>query len=182
MIASLRLAGLAVALVSLTGASAPPAETPPALVLASLAIDLPPTPADYAPEPAALPLITPPPPAVDSAEHACLADAVYHEARGEPRAGQIAVAQVVVNRARSGRFAPTLCKVVAQPGQFPFKRKPEAARNAAQWARAQAVARAVMLGEAESVAARALYFHATHVSPGWKRAQVAAVGNHIFYR
>lgn len=121
-------------------------------------------------------------PRASDTELECLAVAVYHEARGEPRIGQLAVAQVVVNRARSGRFARTLCGVIAQPGQFPFVRQAAHRRNPSQWQRALDVARRVAAGEVASVVGGALYFHAARISPGWRRARVAAIGNHIFYR
>lgn len=52
----------------------------------------------------------------------CLAAAVFYEARSETLEGQLAVARVIINRARSERFRPTLCGVVTQPGQFSFVR------------------------------------------------------------
>src|SRR3546814_11316909 len=54
------------------------------------------------------------------AEQECLAGAVYFEAQGEPLTGQLAVAEVVLNRAASGRYPTTLCEVVIQPWQFSF--------------------------------------------------------------
>src|SRR3546814_4388492 len=52
----------------------------------------------------------------------CLAGAVYFESKGESLEGQLAVARVIINRARSGRFADSLCGVIYQPGQFSFVR------------------------------------------------------------
>jgi hypothetical protein len=54
------------------------------------------------------------------AETECLARAVYYESKGEPLTGQLTVAEVVLNRAHSGRFPSTICGVVRQPGQFSF--------------------------------------------------------------
>lgn len=48
----------------------------------------------------------------------CLAETIYHEARGEPIAGQRAVGNVVLNRVQSNKFPDTICKVVYQPKQF----------------------------------------------------------------
>ena len=53
----------------------------------------------------------------------CLASAIYFEARGEPLAGQLAVAEVILNRAEAGRFGDSVCEVVKQPGQFSFVRR-----------------------------------------------------------
>ena len=61
--------------------------------------------------------------ATDNGEQDCLASAVYFEARGEPIEGQLAVAEVVLNRAQSGRYPRTVCQVVTQPWQFSFVRR-----------------------------------------------------------
>jgi N-acetylmuramoyl-L-alanine amidase len=119
------------------------------------------------------------------AQHECLAGAVYFEAKGEPLRGQLSVAQVVLNRARSGRFPASVCGVVKQRGQFSFVhsgRFPAIARASLAWKRAVAIAHIAREALAEGPAPRALFFHARRVSPGWKLTRVAAVGNHIFYR
>ncbi len=114
----------------------------------------------------------------------CLATAVYFEAKGEPLAGQLAVAEVIMNRAKSGRFARTLCGVVKQPSQFSFVRGGgfPAVGNKAMWRQAVGVAHVAMNRLWDGPAANALYFHAKRVSPNWSKQRVAAVGNHIFYR
>lgn len=115
----------------------------------------------------------------------CLARAVYFESNGEPLPGQLAVAEVIINRAQSGRFPSTLCGVVRQRGQFSFVRGghiPAPPRNAG-WRRAVGIARVAMQDLADSSASRALFFHARRVSPGWRNlTRVATVGNHVFYR
>ena len=114
----------------------------------------------------------------------CMAGAVYFEAKGEPLSGQLAVAEVILNRARSGRFPKSICSVVKQPGQFSFVRRgriPVIAGNQA-YRTAVAVARVAMTDAWDSPAADAMYFHARRVSPGWHRIKVAAIGNHVFYR
>lgn len=119
------------------------------------------------------------------AQHECLAGAVYFEAKGEPLRGQLSVAEVILNRARSGRFPASVCGVVKQRGQFSFVRGgrfPAIARASLAWKRAVAIAHIAREGLAEGGAPRALFFHARRVSPGWKLTRVAAVGNHIFYR
>src|SRR6185295_7639824 len=75
-------------------------------------------------------------------ETECLARAVYWESNGEPLAGQLSVAEVVINRAQSGRFADTLCGVVRQRGQFSFVRGgyiPPAPPGARGWRNAVAI-------------------------------------------
>lgn len=114
----------------------------------------------------------------------CLAGAVYFESRGESLAGQLAVAHVVINRAKSGRFPKSLCGVVHQPSQFSFVRggKMPAIRNAGQWNNAVAIAQIARDGSWKTQAPGALFFHARYVSPGWRKTRVASIDNHIFYR
>lgn len=110
----------------------------------------------------------------------CLATAVYFESKGEPIEGQLAVAQVIVNRLESGRFASTICGVVRQPGQFTFAYRTPAA--GAEWRIAQAVAIVAATGNWHEVAPETTYFHAKRVAPDWSRMKrVSAIGNHIFY-
>jgi spore germination cell wall hydrolase CwlJ-like protein len=123
-------------------------------------------------------------PASLNSELNCLAVGVYYEAKGEPLAGQLAVAEVIINRTNSGRFPRTICSVIKQRGQFSFVRGgqlPNPPANA-QWRKALAVAQVAQKDLWDSPAANALYFHARYVSPGWKRARVGTIGNHVFYR
>ncbi|MBB5684080.1 spore germination cell wall hydrolase CwlJ-like protein [Sphingobium boeckii] len=120
-----------------------------------------------------------------SAEEECLAGAVYFESRNESLEGQHAVADVVINRAESGRFPSSICGVVYQPSQFSFVRggrMPAINRTSIDWREAVAVARVAMDDDWQSAAPKALFFHATRVSPGWRLKRVATVGNHVFYR
>ena len=100
--------------------------------------------------------------------------------------GQVAVGQVVANRAKSGRFPGSYCGVVFQRSQFSFVRGralPPIPRASAQWKTAVAVAHIVDNDLHAAVVPKALFFHARYVSPGWKRmTRVASVGNHVFYR
>lgn len=115
----------------------------------------------------------------------CLATAIYYEAKGEPLAGQLGVAHVILNRTQSGRFPRSVCGVVTQPGQFSFVRggrmtSPDDGNKA--YRTALSVAQLAMDHKAESPVAAALYFHATRVAPGWGRQRVATIGRHVFYR
>jgi hypothetical protein len=118
-------------------------------------------------------------------ELSCLATAVYFESKSEPLSGQLAVADVIINRTTSGRFPSTICGVVKQPGQFSFVhggRIPAVASNA-QYRTAMAIAKIAMADGWEDPAPDALYFHARYVSPGWSgKARVATIGNHVFFR
>ncbi|MFV0624184.1 cell wall hydrolase [Sphingomonas sp. ac-8] len=115
----------------------------------------------------------------------CLATGIYYEAKGEPLSGQLAVAEVILNRTQSGRFPATACGVIKQPGQFSFVRGgklPEANEGSAAWRTAVAIAHVAKGALWDSPADGALFFHARRLSPRWGKARVASVGNHIFYR
>ncbi len=121
----------------------------------------------------------------DDAEHNCLAIGVYYESKGEPLEGQLAVAEVILNRAKSGRFPASVCGVLTQRGQFSFVRNgrlPQPPASARAWKTALAVAQVARDDAWDSRVSDALFFHARYVSPGWRRARVGSVGNHIFYR
>ncbi len=122
-----------------------------------------------------------------NAEEDCLANAVYFEARGESLEGQLAVAEVVMNRARSGRYPPTWCGVVVQRSQFSFVRGgviPAANRGSEAWRRAVAVARIAQQGSTRMLAPNVLWYHAHYVAPAWGRrlSRSSVIGAHIFYR
>jgi hypothetical protein len=126
--------------------------------------------------------------AIDTADpqQDCLANAVYFEARGEPIEGQLAVAEVVLNRAASGRYPADLCQVVKQPWQFSFVQRgrfPPADKASEAWRKAVAIARIAQRQLADALPANVLWYHATYVAPGWgKRLQrQAQIGLHIFY-
>ncbi|HEX4736083.1 MAG TPA: cell wall hydrolase [Allosphingosinicella sp.] len=121
-----------------------------------------------------------------SAEEMCLAKAVYFEARGESIEGQLAVAQVVLNRAASGTYPPTICGVVTQPAQFSFVHggaMPAPDTSSECWHKALAIADIAMKHLATSLASNVLWYHATYVAPAWGRQhlRVAQIGMHIFY-
>ena len=114
----------------------------------------------------------------------CLAVGVYFESKGEPLAGQLAVAHTILNRTRSGRFPKSVCSVLTQRGQFSFVRGgvvPQASGRAG-WKTAAAIAKVAANELWDSAAPKALFVHARRVSPGWRMARVATIGNHIFYR
>ena len=127
-------------------------------------------------------------------DHACLAQAVYFEARGEPANGQMAVAQVVLNRVASQYYPNNVCDVVYQNQhrrnrcQFSFAcdGRPERIRDQGSWGRATTIATQILSGESmsEEVGTRATHYHANYVSPRWIRdmIQIRRIGVHIFYR
>jgi spore germination cell wall hydrolase CwlJ-like protein len=117
----------------------------------------------------------------------CLAAAIYFEARGEPLAGQLAVGEVVVNRAEADAFPDSYCGVVRQPAQFSFVRGgriPPVNTDTPAWKRAVAIAEIAHRDLWETEAKDALYFHAKRVHPRWARRKLASatIDRHVFYR
>ncbi|MFI5014386.1 MAG: cell wall hydrolase [Hyphomicrobiales bacterium] len=126
-------------------------------------------------------------------EERCLAEAVYFEARSEPETGQAAVAQVVLNRVKSGLYPTSICGVVYQNRnrylgcQFSFACEGKSLRvtEPDAWARATRIANNVLKGDTylANVGA-ALNYHANYVRPGWARylQRTSIIGHHIFYK
>jgi spore germination cell wall hydrolase CwlJ-like protein len=128
----------------------------------------------------------------DKAEK-CLANAVYFEARGEPVRGQIAVAQVVMNRVFSPFYPKTVCGVVYQNShrhlscQFTFACDgiPDVVTEPDPWARAQRIARDVLDGKLwMPEVAKSTHYHASWVHPDWvnEMRKIYRLGVHTFYR
>lgn len=122
---------------------------------------------------------------IADAEQECLAGAIYHESKGEPLEGQLAVAEVILNRVKSGKYPPTVCGVVKQKSQFSFVRRgriPPVRRESLAWRRAVAIAHVASADLSDGGVGDAMFFHARYVSPSWNRlTRVASIGNHIFY-
>lgn len=117
----------------------------------------------------------------------CLAGAIYFESRGEPLAGQLAVAQVIINRSEDRRWPASYCGVVYQRSQFSFVkngRMPRIKTGSVAWDRAKSIARIAHDGLWESEAGEAVYFHASYVRPSWsyRKTRTAKIDTHIFYR
>lgn len=130
-------------------------------------------------------------------ERLCLTQAIYHEARGESREGQIAVANIIINRAFSGRFPSTICGVVFQNAdkgryrcQFSFAcdGRSDMGTERRAWANSERLAEDAyhefVLGQRPGVVPNsALFYHTRSVSPDWSHSfqRVATIGAHIFY-
>lgn len=116
----------------------------------------------------------------------CLASAVYNEARGESIEGQLAVAQVVLNRTASERWPDSICEVVYQQAQFSFTfdGHPDFPEANSRWRRAEAIAIIAASGNWQDVTGDALFFHAAYVNPVWRDSfvETRTIGQHIFYR
>ena len=141
-------------------------------------------------------LNTPIPTSARSAtEVKCLATAIYFEARGEAEKGQIAVAQVVLNRLKNPAYPKTVCGVVYQNKdrrnqcQFSFACDGIADRidDPASWATAQALARRELNDEQAMYLpdiGASTHYHAIYVRPRWAHTmtKMEKVGRHIFYK
>lgn len=132
------------------------------------------------------------PRASGDAQWRCLAEALYFEARGEGMKGQLAVAEVILNRVASPRYPSTVCAVVHQGTgrmnacQFSFTCDgiPDAISEPLAWERAGKIARLMLDGKAPEMTAGATHFHTTQVRPRWAQVfpQTARIGAHLFYR
>lgn len=116
---------------------------------------------------------------------ACLAEAIYFEARGTGETGEAAVAHVVVNRASNSKFPDSVCGVVGQGCQFSYRcdGRPDALTEPGSRARAFRIAEKVLAG-APDMTKGALFFHSAQAAPGWfsTRPRIGTFGGNVFYR
>lgn len=125
----------------------------------------------------------------------CLAKNIYHEAANEPFEGKVAVAQVTLNRAASGKFPSDICAVIYQKNvfyekvicQFSWYCEGHGAnkviRSKEAYNESMAVAKKVLLEDFRlDIMKKAMYYHADYVSPGWKKEKIGKIGRHIFYK
>lgn len=122
---------------------------------------------------------------IDDEHLRCLASAVYFESQGEPLAGQLAVAQVILNRAKSGRYPGSVCGVITQPHQFGFVRGgaiPVIPSSRTAFRTAVAVAKVAMSQLwVTPQAASAMFFNGVRAARVGS-VRIATIGNHAFYR
>ncbi len=126
------------------------------------------------------------------AEHRCLAEVMYYEARGEGPAGEEAVAEVVFHRMNNGNYGHSICSVVyegaGKPGcQFSFacNGAVDAPKASEDWRNAQILAARILTGELRlaDTTGDAVNYHAVSVSPDWSGLEkTVQIGNHVFYR
>jgi len=118
----------------------------------------------------------------------CLAKNIWHESRGEPTYGQLAVGMVTLNRMESQMWPKTVCEVVYEPGQFSWTMAPTLRNNkpsGEQWEQIVLLAATLMHRRDlfDDITHGATYFHANYVQPGWNRLErTARLGAHVFYR
>lgn len=130
------------------------------------------------------------PAAQGDAEWQCLTEALYFESRGESLKGQIAVAEVILNRVDSPLYPRTICGVVKQRGgggcQFSYvcDGRADRMREKASADLAGRIARAMLDGAPRLLTDGATHFHTRAVRPGWSKrfAHTASIGAHVFYR
>lgn len=132
------------------------------------------------------------PKADGGAQLQCLAEAIYFESRGEPLAGQIAVAEVVLNRVDDARFPNTICGVTNQGVgsgrgcQFSYAcdGRSDAMTSPLPRERSKKLASLMLAGRARTVTGGATYFHTHAVRPSWSRrfSRTTSIGHHVFYR
>jgi len=127
------------------------------------------------------------------AEHRCLSEVLYYEARGEGQTGQKAIAEVVFHRVNHGNYGHSICAVVyegsSHPGcQFSFTCDGELrrAKQPEAWRRSEMLAARILTGEVplQNATGGATNYHAVSVSPIWADTleRTTQIGNHIFYR
>ena len=113
----------------------------------------------------------------------CLALNIYHEGRGEPLEGQIAIAMVTMNRASWD--TDNVCDVVYERKQFSWTHRLDdlTPQEPAAWAMARSVARGVIEGHHDDITGGATHFHARAVRPDWRHSlkKVKTIGAHVFY-
>ncbi|MFD1695213.1 cell wall hydrolase [Roseibium aestuarii] len=126
-------------------------------------------------------------------EQKCLAEAIYFEARGENEDGQVAVAQVVLNRVKNPAYPDSICGVVYQNQnkrnrcQFSFACDgiPDRISQPASWSTAKKLAKQVTSGERYlKMVDASTHYHATYVAPRWRKsmAKRGQIGLHVFYK
>lgn len=121
----------------------------------------------------------------------CLAKNIYFEAASEPFEGKVAVAQVTINRAESGKYPSDICDVVFQKNvvygkvicQFSwYCESGPTVRHSGAYKESMEVAKKVLLENFRLPSLRNAYFyHAEYVSPNWKLPKITQIGRHIFY-
>jgi len=127
------------------------------------------------------------------AEHRCLSEVLYYEARGEGDKGQKAVAEVIFHRMNSGNYGHSICAVVyegaSRPGcQFSFACNGDLNRekDARAWADSERLAAEILTDQAwrKDSTGGATNYHAASVSPDWAPTleKTGQIGNHVFYR
>ena len=122
-------------------------------------------------------------------DHKCLAEAIYYETGSEPRAGKIAVGNVIVNRANSGIYPSTICEVISHIDsnkcQFGWACRVRKEPAGKRWETSKEVATLILSGETTDLSRGALSFYNKRNHKAKKSTTVqrtAIIGNHVFWR
>lgn len=112
----------------------------------------------------------------------CMTDNLYHEARGEPEAGQRGVVQVVLNRTQDSRWPSTVCGVIYHPFAFSWVYESPTIKDTELWEQLKLKVIVWMHEPMEWWDAN--HYHAGYVDPYWNKdmERLAYIGDHIFYR
>jgi spore germination cell wall hydrolase CwlJ-like protein len=115
----------------------------------------------------------------------CLSLNVYWEARNQPLAGQLAVAQITMNRVHNNNYPNDVCSVVYDHKQFSWywDGQSDIPKEEKAWETAMIVASAAMAGSGHVELQNSLHYHAVYSQPYWKdsMAYVTTIGDHVFY-
>lgn len=119
----------------------------------------------------------------------CMAQNIYYESRGEPRAGKYAVGHVVMNRVKSSKFPSTPCEVIQFRARkvcaFSWVCNPNRSiKNSSAYNESLEIAKEIYYNKSKDVTNGATYFHSTSVRPSWSRifTRTMQIGRHIFYK
>jgi len=130
----------------------------------------------------------------------CLAQNIYFEARDQPTIGQMAVAEVVMNRVHSPLFPDTVCEVIYQAPTYKWKQdlpikhrcqfswycdgKSDTPKDQRAWNKSIAIAEEVYYsyGLSINIVDGAIFYHSIDVDPDWNREYVVQIEDHIFYK
>lgn len=123
---------------------------------------------------------------LDPKQTQCIATAIYHEARGEPVMGQVAVAYIINNRVHSDRYPDTACEVVYQPHQFTDIKSAKPDKSSKAWRIAAEIAAYSQVGLIDDeTTGGTMYYNPRKASPSWDFSKLELVGylnNHAFFR
>ena len=130
----------------------------------------------------------------------CLAQNIYFEARDQPTIGQMAVAEVVMNRVHSPLFPDTVCEVIHEGPTYKWKQdlpikhrcqfswycdgKSDTPKDQRAWTKSIAIAEEVYYSYGLSINSvdGSLFYHSIDVDPDWNREYVVQIEDHIFYK
>jgi spore germination cell wall hydrolase CwlJ-like protein len=112
----------------------------------------------------------------------CMADAMYHEARGETVRGKIAVGYVIINRINRG-YGSDPCEIVSAKNQFSwFRKRRGTIRENDKWIECYELCKYLIVNQPQDPTNGSIFFHGKTINPNWKYKRTVIIGNHIFYK